>query len=66
VRAEAGSGTQLDVLGAQTALTQSGITQNRAKRDYAVARTRLERAIGAYAPELEARVEPAPNDSALP
>jgi len=51
-RAEAGTGTQLDVLSAQTAFTDAGTTQNRAKRDYAVARTRLERAIGAYVPEV--------------
>jgi len=50
-RAEAGTGTQLDVLGAQTALTDARTTQIRAKRDYAVARARLERAIGAYVPQ---------------
>jgi len=50
-RAEAGTGTQLDVLGAQTALTQARTTQVQAQRDYAVARARLERAIGAYVPE---------------
>jgi outer membrane protein TolC len=49
-RADAGTGTQLDVLGAQTALTQARTTQIQAQRDYAVARTRLERAIGAYVP----------------
>ena len=52
-RAEAGTGTQLDVLSAQTALTDARNTFLRAKRDYAVARTRLERAIGAYVPEVE-------------
>jgi len=56
-RAEAGTGTQLDVLGAQTALTEARTTQVRAKHDYAVARTRLERAIGAYTPELANRDE---------
>jgi outer membrane protein TolC len=55
-RAEAGTGTQLDVLSAQTAFTDAGTVQNRAKRDYAVARTRLERAIGAYVPEVDAKV----------
>jgi len=50
-RAEAGTGTQLDVLGAQTALTDARTITIRAKRDYAVAVARLERAIGAAAPE---------------
>jgi outer membrane protein TolC len=45
-RAEAGTGTQLDVLGAQTALTEARTTEIRAKREYAVARARLERAMG--------------------
>lgn len=49
-RAEAGTGTQLDVLGAQTALTDARTTTIRAKRDYAVARVRFERAIGAATP----------------
>jgi outer membrane protein TolC len=57
-RSEAGTGTQLDVLSAQTAFTDAGTTQNRAKRDYAVARTRLERAMGAYVPELETKATP--------
>jgi outer membrane protein TolC len=56
-RAEAGTGTQLDVLGAQTALTDARTILIRAKRDYAVARTRLERAIGAYVPEKARSVE---------
>lgn len=43
-RAEAGSGTQLDVLGAQTALTEARTTQNVASRDYLVALARLQRA----------------------
>lgn len=47
VRAEAGTGTQLDVLSAQTALTESRNTYSQALRDYAVAQARLERAIGA-------------------
>jgi outer membrane protein TolC len=45
-RAEAGTGTQLDVLGAQTALTEARTTQIQALHDYAVARARLERAVG--------------------
>jgi outer membrane protein TolC len=54
-RADAGTGTQLDVLGAQTALTDARTTEIRAQREYAVALARLERAIGAYVPELEQR-----------
>src|SRR5262249_30039032 len=46
VRSEAGTGTQLDVLNAQTALTEARTTQIEALHDYAVARARLERAIG--------------------
>jgi outer membrane protein len=46
VRGEAGTGTQLDVLNAQTALTEARTTQVQALRDYAVARARLERAMG--------------------
>jgi outer membrane protein TolC len=49
-RAEAGSGTQLDVLGAQTALTEARTTQNVARRDYLVALARLQRAIGSGLP----------------
>jgi TolC family type I secretion outer membrane protein len=45
-RAEAGTSTQLDVLDAETSLTQARTTQIQALRDYAVARARLERAIG--------------------
>ncbi len=45
-RAEAGAGVQLDVLSAQTALTQARTTQIQARRDYRVALARLERAIG--------------------
>ncbi|PYI85906.1 MAG: TolC family protein [Verrucomicrobia bacterium] len=45
-RADTGTGTQLDVLSAQTALTDARSTQIQALRDYAVARARLERAIG--------------------
>jgi outer membrane protein TolC len=49
-RAEAGSSTQLDVLSAQTALTDARTTQIEALHHYAVARAKLERAIGANAP----------------
>jgi outer membrane protein TolC len=52
-RAEAGSGTQLDVLNAQTALTEARTTQIQAVRDYLVARARLLRAIGADTPKTE-------------
>lgn len=45
-RSEAGTGTQLDVLDAETSLTQARSTHSQALRDYAVARARLERAIG--------------------
>jgi outer membrane protein len=45
-RAEAGSATQLDVLDAETSLTQSRTTQVQALHDYAIARARLERATG--------------------
>ena len=49
-RSEAGTGTQLDVLSAQTALTEARSTQSQALRDYSVARARLERAIGINRP----------------
>ena len=52
-RAEAGTGTQLDVLSAQTALTEARSTQVQALHDYNVARARLERAIGNSAPQTE-------------
>ena len=45
-RSAAGSGTQLDVLNAETSLTQSRTTQIQALHDYDTARARLERAIG--------------------
>jgi len=45
-RMGAGSGTQLDVLSAQTALTQARTTQAQALHDYSVARARLQRAVG--------------------
>jgi outer membrane protein TolC len=46
-RAEAGTGTQLDVLDAETSLTQARTTQIQAQHDYATARAKFERAIGA-------------------
>ena len=46
-RADAGTGTQLDVLDAETSLTQARTTQVQALHDYDTARARLERAIGA-------------------
>lgn len=45
-RSEAGSGTQLDVLNAQTALTEARTTQIVALHDFSVARAKLERAMG--------------------
>jgi outer membrane protein TolC len=50
-RSEAGTGTQLDVLSAQTALTEARTTQILALHDYSVARARLERAIGINNPK---------------
>jgi outer membrane protein TolC len=49
-RSEAGTGTQLDVLSAQTALTQARTTQIQALHDYAASRARLERAVGINVP----------------
>jgi outer membrane protein len=45
-RNDAGTGTQLDVLAAQTSLTQARSTQVQALHDYDVTRARLERAMG--------------------
>jgi outer membrane protein len=45
-RSAAGTGTQLDVLDAETALTQARTTQVRALHNYDAARARLQRAIG--------------------
>lgn len=45
-RAEAGTGTQLDVLDAQTSLTQTRTTYDQALHDYTVAGERLRRATG--------------------
>jgi outer membrane protein TolC len=49
-RYEAGTGTQLDVLSAQTALTEARTTEIQALHDYSVARSKLERAVGANLP----------------
>jgi outer membrane protein TolC len=45
-RSDAGTGTQLDVLSAQTSLTEARTIQIQALHGYSVARARLERAIG--------------------
>jgi outer membrane protein TolC len=45
-RTDAGTGTQLDVLDSETALTQARTTQIQALHDYDTARARLQRAIG--------------------
>jgi outer membrane protein TolC len=49
-RNDAGTGTQLDVLSARTALTDAQTTQIEALHDYAAARARLERAVGLNVP----------------
>ncbi|HZR15799.1 MAG TPA: TolC family protein [Verrucomicrobiae bacterium] len=49
-RSEAGTGTQLDVLSAQTALTEARTTQVQALHDYETARARLQRTIGMNVP----------------
>jgi outer membrane protein len=54
-RSEAGTGTQLDVLSAQTALTEARTTQIQALHDYEAARARLERAIGMNVPDEAGR-----------
>lgn len=51
-RSDAGTSTQLDVLSAQTALTEARTTHVQALHDYAAARARLERSIGANLPEI--------------
>jgi outer membrane protein len=45
-RTDAGTGTQLDVLDAETALTEARTTRSLAQRDYMVAVAKFERAIG--------------------
>jgi outer membrane protein TolC len=52
-RADAGSGTQLDVLDAETSLTQARTTQVQALHDYTVARARLQRATGQDLVEMQ-------------
>ena len=49
-RYDAGTGTQLDVLNAETSLTEARTTKNGALHDYLVARVTLERAIGQDVP----------------
>ena len=49
-RFDAGTGTQLDVLSAQTALTEARSTEVQALHDYASARARLQRAVGELGP----------------
>ena len=49
-RNEAGTSTQLDVLSAQTALTDARSTQIQALHDYEAARARLQRAVGMNIP----------------
>jgi len=49
-RSEAGTGTQLDELSAQTALTEARSTQIQALHDYEAARARLQRAVGVNIP----------------
>lgn len=49
-RSEAGTGTQLDVLSAQTALTEARSTQIQALHDYDATRARLQRAVGMNVP----------------
>jgi outer membrane protein len=52
-RADAGTGTQLDVLDAETSLTQARTTQVEALHDYTSARAKLERAIGVGLPTTQ-------------
>ena len=52
-RFDAGTGTQLDVLDAETSLTQARTTLVQSQHDYAAARARLERAIGAGIPDAK-------------
>jgi outer membrane protein TolC len=54
-RSEAGTGTQLDVLSAQTALTEARTTQIEALHDYEAARARLQRAVGMNVPSEPSR-----------
>jgi outer membrane protein len=52
-RYDAGTGTQLDVLDAETSLTEARTTKNTALYGYLVARASLERAIGQDVPQPE-------------
>jgi outer membrane protein len=54
-RSNAGTATQLDVLSAQTALTEARTTQIQALHDYAVARANLQRSVGMNVPEAAAK-----------
>ena len=56
-RYDAGTGTQLDILNAQTSLTQARTTQIQALHDYDVARARLERSIGQDFPQAAAQAK---------
>jgi outer membrane protein len=49
-RFDAGTGTQLDVLDAETSLTQARTTLVQSQHDYAAARARFERAVGTGIP----------------
>jgi outer membrane protein len=57
-RYDAGSSTQLDVLNAETALTEARTTQIQALHDYDAARARLGRAIGEDVPQEPAQAGP--------
>ncbi len=59
-RSSAGTGTQLDVLSAQTALTEARTTQIQSLHDYSVARVRLDRAIGQMVVEKVPTPQPPP------
>src|SRR5579872_1927633 len=59
-RTQAGTGVQLDVLNAQTSLTQARSTQVQALHDYDVARARLERAIGLNIMQTTGQNPPSP------
>jgi outer membrane protein TolC len=57
-RADAGTGTQLDVLDAENSLTQARNTQVQALHNYDAARARFERAIGAGIVQKTATTNP--------
>src|SRR6202012_4304345 len=52
-RSDAGTGTQLDVLNAETALTQARTTQIQAEHDYSTALAKFDRAVGADLPDAQ-------------